>query len=107
MGAVRGCTVAAGGGLRLPMLGRMTIETTTGDAAASPVPDRSGVSVCVVGSGTAFLSGLSYYTHQLASAFAERYPTQVILMRRLIPARFYPGRKRIAAPLSNIAYPSS
>jgi glycosyltransferase involved in cell wall biosynthesis len=60
--------------------------------------------VCVVGSSTHFLSGISYYTRNLANAFAERNAVSVILMRALIPARLYPGKARVGSRLSNLEY---
>jgi glycosyltransferase involved in cell wall biosynthesis len=61
--------------------------------------------LCIVGSGTTFLSGISYYTFRLALAMAQHSPTTVILMRRLVPARLYPGRTRVGAELTDISYP--
>ncbi|MGR6967072.1 glycosyltransferase [Geodermatophilus sp. URMC 61] len=63
--------------------------------------------ICVVGSGSHFLSGISYYTHGLTTALATRFPTSAILMRRLIPSRLYPGRSRVGQPLSTMTYPAS
>ncbi|MGH3695525.1 MAG: glycosyltransferase family 4 protein [Pseudonocardiaceae bacterium] len=68
---------------------------------------RRPVRVCVVGSGTRFLSGISYYTQQLSTAMAARYPLSVVLLRRLMPARWYPGRVRVGAHLAVLRYPSS
>jgi glycosyltransferase involved in cell wall biosynthesis len=51
--------------------------------------------VCVVGSGTRFVSGISYYTYFLACALKQRYDVVAILMRHLIPKRWYPGRQRV------------
>ncbi len=48
--------------------------------------------VCVVGAGTRFLSGISYYTVRLANALATSHAVSVIAMRQLLPTRFYPGR---------------
>ena len=56
---------------------------------------RSGLKVCVVGSGTRFVSGISYYTYFLACALKQRYDVVAILMRHLIPRRWYPGRQRV------------
>ncbi len=56
--------------------------------------------VTVVGSGTRFLSGISVYTVRLANALAESNRVSVITMRRLLPARLYPGRGRVGADLS-------
>ena len=60
--------------------------------------------VCVVGSGTRFLSGISYYTHRLAHALNARHPTSAILMRQLVPTRFYPGKSRVGKNLAPLDY---
>jgi glycosyltransferase involved in cell wall biosynthesis len=56
---------------------------------------RSGLKVCVVGSGTKFVSGISYYTYFLANALKQRCDVVAILMRHLIPKRWYPGRQHV------------
>ncbi|HEX9114446.1 MAG TPA: glycosyltransferase family 4 protein [Anaerolineae bacterium] len=56
---------------------------------------KSGLKVCVVGSGSRFVSGISYYTYFLACALNQRYDVVAILMRHLIPRRWYPGRQRV------------
>jgi glycosyltransferase involved in cell wall biosynthesis len=60
--------------------------------------------VLVVGSGTRFLSGISYYTWHLSDALADRFVVSVVLMRRLLPARLYPGRARVGADLTPLRY---
>ena len=62
--------------------------------------------ICVVGAGTRFLSGISYYTLHLINALAGsfRYRVSAILMRQLLPTRFYPGRKRVGASLTRLEY---
>lgn len=66
---------------------------------------RSGVAhapalkVCVVGSGTKFVSGISYYTYFLACALRQRHDVVSILMRHLIPRHLYPGRARVGHPV--------
>lgn len=69
---------------------------------SEPSPSTTGVDdagsrpkVCVVGSGTRFVSGISYYTYFLSLALKERHDVVVILMRHLIPTRWYPGRRRV------------
>ena len=54
-------------------------------AAAGAAEPRSELKVCVVGSGTRFVSGISYYTYFLACALKQRYDVVAILMRHLIP----------------------
>ncbi len=58
--------------------------------------------ICVVGSGTAFVSGISYYTYFLSQALTAHANVSVILMRRLIPRRFYPGRSRVGADIMSM-----
>ncbi len=62
--------------------------------------------ICVVGSGTRFLSGISYYTNRLVDALAPRHDVSAILMRRLLPRWLYPGRQRVGAALSQLRYPA-
>ena len=64
-------------------------------AALGTDDPRSGLKVCVVGSGTRFVSGISYYTYFLACALKERCDVVAILMRHLIPRRWYPGGERV------------
>ncbi|SOD71575.1 glycosyltransferase involved in cell wall bisynthesis [Jatrophihabitans sp. GAS493] len=68
---------------------------------STPAPER----VCVVGSGWAFTSGISYYTCRLATALAEEHEVSTILMRRLIPKVLYPGRTRVGKRVNKIEYP--
>ena len=67
-------------------------------------PANLPTTITIVGAGTRFLSGMSYYTIRLANAFASRQRVSVITMRRLLPARFYPGRDRIGASLTRLSY---
>ena len=60
--------------------------------------------VCVVGAGTHFLSGISYYTIHLVNALARAHEVSVVLMRRLLPVRLYPGWKRVGANLTRLEY---
>jgi glycosyltransferase involved in cell wall biosynthesis len=64
------------------------------------------VRVCVVGPGAHFLSGISYYTQHLSNALDSRYQLSVVLLRRLMPARWYPGRKRVGVHLAGLRYPT-
>jgi glycosyltransferase involved in cell wall biosynthesis len=60
--------------------------------------------VCVVGAGTRFLSGMSYYTLHLINALACHYRVSAILMRQLLPTRLYPGWKRVGKNLTRLQY---
>lgn len=63
--------------------------------------------VVVIGSGWLFASGISHYTCLLSSALAEEYDVGVLLMRRLVPRRLYPGRDHVGAAVANaVVYPS-
>lgn len=63
---------------------------------------ESPLRVCVVGPGTRFLSGITYYTFSLSNALSEVCEVSVILLRRLLPARLYPGWKRVGRPISTL-----
>lgn len=71
---------------------------------AVPIQAELRFRVCVVGAGTRFLSGISYYTIQLANALAHSLQTSVITMDRLLPRRLYPGRARVGAPLTRLRF---
>jgi glycosyltransferase involved in cell wall biosynthesis len=58
----------------------------------------------VVGSGTRFLSGISYYTWHLSRALSPRFEVSTVLMRRLLPTALYPGRDRVDVELSDLSY---
>lgn len=62
--------------------------------------------VMVIGSGTRFISGISHYTHALACAMSDRHRVSVVLIRRLVPRRLYPGAQRVGAPIADHRYPS-
>jgi glycosyltransferase involved in cell wall biosynthesis len=60
--------------------------------------------ICVVGAGTRFLSGISYYTIKLVNVLARSHEVSAILMRQLLPTHIYPGRKRVGANLTRLEY---
>ena len=66
--------------------------------------EKGPLRICVVGAGTRFLSGISYYTLHLVKALARSHEVSVILMRQLLPTRFYPGRERVGASLTRLEY---
>jgi glycosyltransferase involved in cell wall biosynthesis len=62
--------------------------------------------ICIVGSSTRFLSGISYYTLCLSNALAASHRVSTILMRQLLPTFAYPGRARVGAHLTDLSYGS-
>lgn len=70
------------------------------------MPSEPRLRICVVGPGSHFLSGISYYTERLVTALVARHEVSVVLLRRLMPARWYPGRARVGAPLATLRYPT-
>lgn len=58
----------------------------------------------VVGPGSHFLSGISYYTAALTEALADGDDVAALLLRRLCPIRLYPGRQRAGQPLGNVTF---
>ena len=62
--------------------------------------------VCVVGPGTRFLSGITYYTYSLIEALSEAgHQCSAVLIRNLVPARLYPGRARVGDALTELRLP--
>jgi glycosyltransferase involved in cell wall biosynthesis len=66
--------------------------------------ENTQLRVCVVGAGKRFLSGISYYTLHLTNALASHHAVSAILMRQLLPVRFYPGRRRVGTALTQLEY---
>jgi glycosyltransferase involved in cell wall biosynthesis len=77
-----------------------------GDASENTAEDpNSRLSVCLVGPGWRFTSGISYYTCRLANSLsADRCDTSVILLRHLLPRLFYPGKRRVGLKRANMSY---
>ena len=63
------------------------------------------VRVCVVGPGTHFLSGITYYTFGLCGALSTDVRVSAIFMRRLLPRLLYPGHARVGSSLSSVTVP--
>ncbi|HEV2639114.1 MAG TPA: glycosyltransferase [Actinocrinis sp.] len=62
--------------------------------------------VCVVGPGTRFLSGITYYTFSLIEALSDAgHQCSAVLVRNLVPARLYPGRARVGGALTEVRLP--
>ena len=62
--------------------------------------------MCVVGPGTRFLSGITYYTYSLITALSEAgHQCSAVLIRNLVPARLYPGRARVGGALTELRLP--
>jgi glycosyltransferase involved in cell wall biosynthesis len=63
------------------------------------------LSVCLVGPGWRFTSGISYYTCRLANSMAgDQCDTSVILLRRLLPRLLYPGKARVGLKRASMQY---
>lgn len=65
---------------------------------------QSPLRICVVGSGTRFMSGISVYTYRLANALANSCQVSAILMRQMAPTLIYPGRKRVGSQLDRLEF---
>jgi glycosyltransferase involved in cell wall biosynthesis len=75
---------------------------SSGNAESGEESPDDMLRICVVGSGTRFISGISYYTYYLADALQQTFSVSVVLMRRLLPRHFYPGKKRVGAHITDI-----
>jgi glycosyltransferase involved in cell wall biosynthesis len=66
---------------------------------------EAAMSVCLVGPGWRFTSGISYYTCRLANSMAaDRCETSVLLLRRLLPRLLYPGKRRVGLKRASMQY---
>lgn len=79
------------------------MNSAASDVGSTVKPER----IVVIGSGTMFFSGISQYTYALTCALSNRHDTAVILMRRLVPKRLYPGAGRVGSRIANHEYPAS
>ena len=83
-------------------------EAARGHEAGEVAPaegDDSQLSVCLVGPGWRFTSGISYYTCRLANSMAgHQCDTSVILLRRLLPRLLYPGKARVGLKRASMQY---
>ena len=64
-------------------------------------------SICVVGPGTKFLSGITYYVYAQAEALSEQFDTSAILIRNMLPKFLYPGSKRVGKQIANLSMPKN
>jgi glycosyltransferase involved in cell wall biosynthesis len=78
------------------------VDRSTRKEAPAPQCRR----VCVVGPGTRFLSGITYYTFSLIRALQEDgHRCSAVLIRRLLPVWLYPGGSRVGATLTDLRLP--
>lgn len=80
-------------------------ETADSVGAAGAADQTAGMRVCVIGAGTRFLSGISYYTNRLINTLGQRQRVSAILIRQMMPTRLYPGRERVGKALTQFTYP--
>jgi glycosyltransferase involved in cell wall biosynthesis len=84
------------------------MDVLTGITPASRRNMAEKKRICVVGPGTRFLSGITYYTHCLIGALAEEgHSCSALFIRNLVPARLYPGRARVGHDLSELRLPEN
>jgi glycosyltransferase involved in cell wall biosynthesis len=85
----------------MPRPDTLTSPTDALEGRASAAPHKR---ILLVGPGFRFLSGLSVYTCRLANALADDHDVSVVLLDRLIPARLYPGWRRVGEDLTSLRY---
>lgn len=62
----------------------------------------------MVGPGTRFLSGITYYTYSLVAALARAdHQCSAVLIRNLLPTQLYPGRARVGEALTDLNLPAN
>ena len=85
----------------------MSITSTARTEDTAKKSAKRQLRICIVGAGTRFLGGISYYTLHLINALAQSHDVSAILMRQLLPTRLYPGRERVGANLTRLEYAPS
>jgi glycosyltransferase involved in cell wall biosynthesis len=83
------------------------VDEAAMDDAANDTAGSGGAprrTIWLVGPGFLFLSGLSVYTCRLANALTADHDVSLLLLNKLIPARLYPGGRRIGRDLSCLSY---
>jgi glycosyltransferase involved in cell wall biosynthesis len=71
-----------------------------------PGGTSSRTRVCVIGPGTRFLSGITYYTFSLCHALDPDFRVSAVLLRRLLPQRLYPGHARVGTSITTMDLPA-
>lgn len=61
------------------------------------MPDKK---VAIIGPSEKFLSGISYFTIRLSNALSDSMNVEVILFRRMLPRRLFPGWRRVGDGLT-------
>lgn len=56
--------------------------------------------VVIIGPSKKFLSGISYFTIRLSNALSELLDVKVILFRKMLPRRLFPGWRRVGEELT-------
>jgi len=60
--------------------------------------------ICIVGPSKRFISGLSYYTIELANEMSESYEVCVLCFRQLLPTFLFPGKKHVGKNISKLDF---
>jgi fido (protein-threonine AMPylation protein) len=60
--------------------------------------------VCIIGPSKKFMSGISYFTIDLANAFSEKTDVCVVTLRNLLPKFLFPGKNRVGKKISDLEF---
>lgn len=63
--------------------------------------------IAIIGPSTQFLSGVSYFTTRLANALSTKVEVEAILFRHMLPARLFPGYRRVGKDLTQLHFDKS
>jgi glycosyltransferase involved in cell wall biosynthesis len=77
-------------------------------AAKVQEPGGSGggtpLRIAILGPSPRFLSGISYFTMRLANALAPRNKVTAVLFRKMLPARLFPGWRRVGSDITELDF---
>jgi glycosyltransferase involved in cell wall biosynthesis len=60
--------------------------------------------IAILGPSPRFLSGISYFTMRLANALAPRNQVTAVLFRKMLPARLFPGWRRVGSDITELDF---
>ncbi len=65
------------------------------------------IRIAILGPSPRFLSGISYFTMRLANALAHGNHVTAVLFRKMLPARLFPGWRRVGSDITDLDFTPS
>jgi len=62
------------------------------------------MNITIIGPNKKFLSGITYYTIELANALCKKHEISAITIKNLLPRFLFPGKNRVGKKISNLEF---